>query len=266
MKFSSARWIPVTIGLSLLLGVAVILFFAVSDAINEPNSSGSVDKVSGGSMAELQIKPDRTLYGEGDVVQVEGTVVGDADADKSVEVRVVDPEGMLWASDRVKLSSADRRTSSFSVSFRSVRETDLAGVYLVQVRFGEVSANASLLVSTSSGLTAEVRDLKLQNVGGGEVRSSRRIGDVVLVAGSVTNLAKMSRNLTFIVEMRNASGSPVESGYVDTLVPAGGEKMLTVGWPAKAEGVYTVYVYVQDDFQSRYIISNIAEITVRVQN
>ncbi|MBI2936613.1 MAG: hypothetical protein HYY22_00245 [Thaumarchaeota archaeon] len=270
MKFSSAKWILVAVGLCLLLGIAVVLFFTVNGGGREVISSGGVDGVLNGSVVELQVRSVRALYGVGDAVQVEGTVVAGAGAGAgaggSVEIGVVDPEGRLWASDKVKLSSVAGNTSAFSASFRSVREDDPAGVYLIQAGLDGVRYNASFLVSTSSGLTAEVRGLRLQDAGGsgGNVRN-RRVGDMLLVAGSVTNLAKVSSDLSFIVEMRNASGSLVESGYVGTVVSAGGEKVLTVGWPAKAEGVYTIYAYVQDDAQSRRIISNIATFTISVQ-
>ena len=265
-KFSSAKWILVAVGICLLLSIAVVLFFTVNGGGREVISSGGVDGDSNGSVDELQVRSVRALYGVGDAVQVEGTVVAGVGAGRSVEIGVIDPDGKLWASDKVKLSSVAGNTSAFSASFRSVREGDPAGVYLIQAGLDRVRSNASFLVSTSSGLTAEVRGLRLQDAGGsgGEVRS-RRVGDMLLVAGSVANLAKVSSDLSFIVELRNASGSLVESGYVGTVVSAGGEKVLTVGWPAKAEGVYTVFAYVQDDAQSRRIISNIATFTISVQ-
>lgn len=246
-----------------MLGIAIILVFTVGVG-RGPISTNGVNGISGGSMIGLQVRSVRSLYGVGDAVQVEGTVV--AGSSGLVEVGVVDPEGGLWASDRVKLSGAAGNTSAFSASFRTVREGDPAGFYLIQAGLDGIISNASFLVSTSSGLTAEVRGLKLQDTegGGGAVRS-KRVGDMLLVAGSVANLAKVSSDLSFIVELRNASGSLVESGYVCTIVSAGGEKVLTVGWPAKAEGVYTIYAYVQDNVQSRRITSNIATLTISVK-
>ncbi|MCL4436175.1 MAG: hypothetical protein M1387_05635 [Thaumarchaeota archaeon] len=267
MKSSSARWVLVAAGLCLLLGVAVVLFLAVGGAGRGPISSNGADGVSGEPLIKLQVRSDRSLYGVGDALHVEGTVAAAANAGGLVEIGVVDPEGRLWAFDTVKLSGAAGNASAFSASFRAVKEEDQAGVYLIQARFGGVKANASFLVSTSNGLTAEVHGLNLQGDGGigGEVRS-RRVGDTLMVTGSVTNLAKVSSDLSFVVELRNASSSLVESGYVGTTVPDGGEKALTVGWPAKSEGIYTIYAYVQNDAQSRRIISNIATLTIRVQN
>jgi hypothetical protein len=264
LKSSSARWILVVAVVCLLVGVVITLLFTV-DVGGRGSSSGGVDEVSRESVVSFQVRSVKVLYSVGDVVQVEGVVVAGVSADGSVDVEVIDPGGRLWDSDTVNLSDVAENASSFSASLRSIRESDSTGVYLVQAIFSGFESNASFLVSGSSGLTAEVQGLELQDVVSGNVQRSR-VGGTLLVTGSVTNLANVSSDLAFTVEMRNSSGGLVESAYVDTLIPAGSAKTLTVGWPAKDEGVYTIYAYVQDDIQSRYIVSNIATFIVTVQN
>lgn len=250
-----------TIAILAVAAVALLIYVLSTGTLDRTDYTGAND--SSQTAAVLQIKPDALLYRPGDVVYVEGWVEMTTISGGSVKLEIIDPEGAVWSSLEAKVNSTGDSHASFSAPFRKILESDLSGIYLLRARYGAVTNSSTFLISTPQGLVSEIRDLRLQSIGGGAV-SKVMAGDMVMVTGSVVNRGGASKDFSFIVEIRKDS-TVRYTGYVSTNISQGEEKVLATGWPVKDEGVFTVYAYVKEDFQSRRIVSNIATLTFKVE-
>ncbi len=261
MRYQAARSVLFLTILSIILGAALLYLFFYAESLWETAPS-EVDSSSSDGAIGILVRPSIALYHVGDTVEAEGVVEVITSAG-SVELEIISPEGELWDSGEAELGDVVGRHASFFASFRTVLDSDPSGVYLLLVRYGGVQNTSSILISTSLGLISEILDFHLQNMGG-DVVSRVRFGDTVLVAGSVANHGDVSKEFSLIVEVRDENSSIVHSGFVGTSISPGEVKTLNVGWPTGERGVFTVYAYVKDDFQSRRIISNVATLSFQV--
>jgi hypothetical protein len=261
LKSPAARWTLITASVAILLAVTA----AVILTGNNPMETASVDSepTAGEDTATVTIRSLNPLYRPGEAVSAEGTISNAARGEK-VNIEIEDPEGDLWASSEVEATNSGGDSANFSTLLPPVQPSDPPGIYILRVEYGDAQGNSSFLISTTTNLTAEIQSLEIQNTNE-EQPVKKRAGDIILVAASVANLKDISRELTFVVEMRDDEGEVAESGFVSTSLPGGGEKTLTVGWPTAEKGTFTIYAYVQEDIQSRSIVSNIAAIDLLIE-
>ncbi len=124
--------------------------------------------------------------------------------------------------------------------------------------------NSSDKNETSSDLSYEIQNLHLQNLIGEKV-SDVKLGDTIMVAGTVTNLGDVDKYFEFIVEVKDENSTLIHSGLIGTSIPSGESKNLTVGWLVSVGGTFAASAYIKENFESQVIISNSPTLTFEIE-
>ena len=121
------------------------------------------------------------------------------------------------------------------------------------------SQNSSDTHETSSDLYYEIQNLVDEKV------SDVKLGDTIMVAGTVTNLGVIDEYFEFIVEVKDENSTLIHSGLIGTSIPSGESKNLTVGWLVSVGGTFTASAYVKENFESQETISNSPTLTFEIE-
>jgi len=237
----------------LALSILIVAYLAYTAQRPEPAVSAET----------ITVQPKKPLYRVGEVVEVSGVVGGPAEGGR-VELKMLAPAGDVWAEVEVfPQEESDSLNLFFNTTLGVVSDRDSSGIYMITVKYGGLENRSSVLISTHTGVSTELLDVRVQNIMGTELRDVR-LGDTAMIAGVVVNRG-VEGEFTFMVEVRDQSLRRVHLGYVSADIDRGSSKTFTVGWPTRSIGVFTIYVYVKPDFQSRMIISDVKTVSFQVR-
>lgn len=239
---------------------SVSVFYLLEYTSNNDNSN--LNNIPIGIAYSIEVKSDKTLYEEGNNLIINGIING-ANLSGYIQLDIIDPNGDNWTTKNSTLININEELSTFSTLIGPILKNEISGNYKIKAKYGNTQNTTSFFISTYSNIRNQISEIYLQNLLGTNI-SIIKTGDTVIVAGNVINLQKNTEKVSFNVEIRNESNILVHSGFISTNISPNESSILTVGWPEKNNGTYTVYAFVTENFENTNIISNIATMTFTV--
>jgi len=182
----------------------------------------------------LTVAVDKAEYYLGDLISISGV----STPNNYVTIQVYDPEGNMLQILQPKTDSGGVYSSSLTISSYAK-----VGVYIVTTYYEDQSIQTTFTVKVETrSLPIEVEP-SIQTVGGTPITETQ-VGESILLVASMCNTATVDKDMIYICQVKDGSGSVVYLAFIKGSVPAGKTFDFGVSWTPNFLGDYSIEVFV----------------------